>query len=66
MIDSGIKPDTIAFTTLINSYYKTGNLEKCWDLFTDMRMGETSTDLDENIFNLMIEICAHVYYFFNI
>ena len=26
----------------------------------DVRLGKASTELDENIFNLMIEICAHV------
>ena len=27
----------------------------------DVRMGNTSTAMDENIFNLMIEICAHTH-----
>lgn len=60
MNNLGLKPDVAAYTSLINAHYKARNLKKCWDLWFDVRMGESTTPPDENIFGLMIEICAHV------
>ena len=58
MKDKGLSPDVAAYTTLINSFYKSKNLKKCWDLFNEVRMGGPIPD--EHLVGLMIEICAHV------
>ena len=60
MNNLGLKPDVAAYTSLINAHYKARNLKKCWDLWFDVRIGESTTPPDENLFGLMIEICAHV------
>ena len=33
--DLGMLIDTPLYTTLINSYYKTKNLDKCWSIYYD-------------------------------
>ena len=33
--DMGLEPDVVCYTTLIDGYYKKGNLVKCWDLFEE-------------------------------
>jgi|TARA_B110000285_G_C14821707_1_gene466825 pentatricopeptide repeat protein len=38
MIDKGIKADAVTYTTLIDSYNRVGNFEKCWELFKEARM----------------------------
>lgn len=56
--EKGINPDVASYTTVINSFYKARNLNKCWELFNELRMGGPVPD--EHVFGLMIEICAHV------
>lgn len=58
MKERGLSPDVASYTTLINSFYKSKNLNKCWDLFKEVKMGGPGPD--EHLVGLMIEICAHV------
>lgn len=59
MKEKGLLPDVASYTTLINSFYKSKNIQKCWELFDEVRMGG-SMPPDEHLVGLMIEICAHV------
>ena len=33
MVDEGIKPDIVIYTTLIDSYKRVGNIDRCWTIF---------------------------------
>ena len=37
MVDQGIKPDIVIYTTLIDSYKRVGNIDRCWDIFLEAR-----------------------------
>lgn len=37
MREDGLEPDVVCYTTLIDGYYKKGNIPKCWELYEDCR-----------------------------
>lgn len=64
--DLGMLIDTPLYTTLINSYYKAKNLDKCWSIYYDdivnlwlIKAANVDVRLDENVIGLMIEIASH-------
>ena len=57
--DMGMEPDVVCYTTLIDGYFKKGNIKKCWELFeqcsTRQEPGQT---LDEQLLSYMIRVCS--------
>jgi pentatricopeptide repeat protein len=48
MIDKGIKPDVVTYTTLIDAYKRVDNFDKCWELFSECRHFRLDgSDVDE-------------------
>ena len=46
--DLGMEPDVVCYTTLIDGYYKKGNLGKCWDLYEECsRREKPGQSMDE-------------------
>ena len=37
MIEKGLQPDVVTYTTLIDGYKRVGNLDKCWEIFEECR-----------------------------
>jgi len=37
MKDKGLQPDVVTYTTLIDAFKRSGNLDKCWEIFHDCR-----------------------------
>lgn len=55
MVEDEITPDVVNYTTVIQAYRKTGDYDKCWELF------ETANEnliQDEFLTSFMIRICA--------
>ena len=59
MIDKGIKPDVVTYTTLIDAYKRTDNFEKCWELFNECRHWRLDgKDVDEQLLSFMVRIAG--------
>ncbi|EGR33964.1 pentatricopeptide repeat domain protein [Ichthyophthirius multifiliis] len=59
MKEKGLQLDSAAYTTLINGFYKSQNLTKCWETYNDLQKNNKQL-LDIPIISFMIEIAAHV------
>lgn len=55
MIDKGINPDAVTYTTLIDANNRVGKFDKCWELFRKAR--EWGND-DEQMLSFMVRIAG--------
>ena len=60
MIEREIKPDLPVYTTLVNSFRRDRNLQKCWDLHRQVVRAGMS--MDETYLAVMIKVYAAVTY----
>lgn len=58
MVDNGIQPDAVTFTTLIDAYKRAGNIDKCWEIFTDVRSMRLDNDVDELLLSYMVRLAG--------
>lgn len=57
MIERGLEPDTVTYTSLIDAYNRVGNYDKCWEIFRDCR--STLPDGgDEMLLSFMVRIAS--------
>jgi pentatricopeptide repeat protein len=56
MLEMGLKPDVVTYTTLIDSYKRTGNIEKCWEIFLECRAFRA--DADEMLLSYMVRLAG--------
>ena len=57
MVDKGLQPDVVTYTTLIDAYKRTNNFDKCWELFHECRTWRPG-DVDEQLLSFMVRISA--------
>lgn len=60
MVQAGVRPDTVCYTTVIDAYKRIRNIDKCWELYeyyTSFPDPEKS-DEDEVMMGFMIRLCA--------
>ena len=58
MNDKGIQPDIVSFTTLIDAFNRTGNFDKCWEIYNDVYQMQLSGDIDEFLLSYMVRLTA--------
>lgn len=56
MTDAGLIPDVVSYTTLIDAYKRSGNLDKCWELFLECR--QFRADADEMLLSYMVRLAG--------
>jgi pentatricopeptide repeat protein len=57
MIERGLEPDGVTYTTLIDAYNRAGDFEKCWEIFRECRMNLPGAG-DEMLLSFMVRIAA--------
>jgi len=55
---AGIEPDTVNYTTLIDAYYRTKNIDKCWEIFRYCRENLEDSHGNEMILSFMVRIAS--------
>ena len=58
MIDKGIQPDIVIYTTLIDSYKRVGNIDRCWEIFEEARTTVQGVDADEMLLSYMVRLAG--------
>lgn len=62
MVGAGLRPDAITYTTVIDAYKRTRNIQKCWDLYdyftTNVGLEGDGKDADEFMLSYMVRLCA--------
>lgn len=62
MVRDGLRPDGITYTTVIDAYKRTRNIEKCWELYeyytTNIGFESDTRPADEFLLGYMIRLCA--------
>ena len=58
MVDKGITPDVVSFTTLIDAYKRDGQINKCWDIFQECRQMLLDQDADELLLSYMVRLAG--------
>ena len=55
-----IQPDVVTYTTLIDAYYRAKNIDRCWEVFEDVRHLITvdSGGADDLLLSYMIKVAA--------
>lgn len=61
MVDNGIKPDVVSYTTLIDANKRQGRIERCWEIFKDLRIMRDSDEIDEMLLSYMLRLCAYTH-----
>ena len=55
----GIQADTVTYTTLIDAYKRAGKLEKCWEIYDEIKYSRPGdTDADEMLLSYMVRLAA--------
>lgn len=57
MKEAGIQPDCVTYTTVIDGYKRTNDLNKCWELFLDTR-GDPELAADEMLLSYMVRLAG--------
>ena len=58
MVDKGIEPDVVSFTTVIDAHKRGKNIDKCWEMFNDIRTMNLTNDVDEVLLSYMTRLTA--------
>ena len=59
MIDDGLDPDVVTYTTLIDAYNRCNNIDKCWEIFLECRQFRLKgKDADEFLLSYMVRLAA--------
>ena len=59
MANMGIQADMVTYTTLIDAYKRAGQIEKCWEIFEEVKVQRPGeTDTDEMLLSYMIRLAA--------
>ena len=62
MVKSGLKPDAVTYTTVIDAYKRVRNIEKCWELYeyytTNTGLESDGKGADEFLLGFMVRLCA--------
>ena len=62
MVRDGLRPDAVTYTTVIDAYKRTRNINKCWELYeyftTNVGMEGDGKDADEFLLGYMVRLCA--------
>ena len=57
--EHSMEPDVVCVTTVIDGYYKQGNISKCWELYEECRhRSKPGLELDEQLLSYMIKVCS--------
>jgi pentatricopeptide repeat protein len=58
MIEKGLTPDVVTYTTLIDAYKRVGNIDRCWQIFTESRSTMVDDDADELLLSYMVRLAG--------
>ena len=58
MVENGLKPDIVTYTTLIDAYKRVGKIDRCWDIFTEARATVIGEDADELLLSYMVRLAG--------
>lgn len=58
MVDKGIKPDVVTYTTLINAFNRAKNIDRCWQIYNDIQGIDLDNDIDEFLLSYMVRLTA--------
>lgn len=62
LVKSGLRPDAVTYTTVIDAYKRARNIPKCWELYdyftTNVGLEGEGKEADEFLLSFMIRICA--------
>ena len=59
MTKYGIQADMVTYTTLIDAYKRTGQIEKCWEIYEEVKVQRPGdTDTDEMLLSYMVRLAA--------
>lgn len=59
MIDDGLEPDVVTYTTLIDAYNRNNEIDKCWEIFLECRQFRLKgQDADELLLSYMVRLAA--------
>ena len=62
MVKEGLRPDAITYTTVIDAYKRTRNIQKCWELYeyyvTNVNLETDAREADEFMLGYMVRLCA--------
>ena len=62
MVKAGLRPDSVTYTTVIDAYKRTRNVNKCWELYdyftTNVGLEGDGKEADEFLLSYMVRLCA--------
>jgi pentatricopeptide repeat protein len=62
MVKSGLRPDAVTYTTVIDAYKRIRDVKKCWELYdyftTNVGLEGDGKDPDEFMLSFMVRLCA--------
>ena len=59
MLNDGIEPDVVTYTTLIDAYNRANDIDKCWEIFTECRSFRfKGEDADELLLSYMVRLAS--------
>lgn len=58
MLEKGLEPDVVTFTTLIDAYKRDKQIDKCWEIFQECRTMKLKEDVDELLLSYMVRLAA--------
>lgn len=63
MVQEGIKPDTVCYTTVIDAYKRVRDITKCWELYEYYTTfpDTMKSDEDEFMMGYMVRLCAYTH-----
>lgn len=56
MLEDGLTPDVVTYTTLIDAYKRAGDINKCWEVFLECR--SFRADADEMLLSYMVRLAG--------